>query len=368
MYNWQLDDWTKFSYETSNFEEKLFLFSAKVGQLTGFSKGISTTQYTQTLLDMLVQEAIKTSEIEGEFVSRKDVVSSVKNNLGLQKTPKIAKDKRAVGIANLVTEIQQTYAEKLTATMLYKWHKLLMNHKPKITIGKWRSHKEPMQVVSGSHGREKVHFIAPPSESVHSEMKNFIEWFNNTAPNGKEPIKHPAIRASIAHLYFESIHPFEDGNGRIGRALAEKALLQSVGHPLLISLSTTIEANKKAYYSALQNGQKSNEITNWINYFIDVILESQERTTKLINFTLQKTRFFDTHKNSLNERQIKVIRRMLAEGIDGFEGGMTAKKYMKIAKTTKPTATRDLQKLVKLNIFKPFGGGRSTCYILKIDV
>ncbi|MDO7172627.1 Fic family protein [Mariniflexile sp. AS56] len=166
----------------------------------------------------------------------------------------------------------------------------------------------------------------------------------------------------ISHLYFETIHPFEDGNGRIGRSIAEKALSQSVGYPLLLSLSATIEAKKKEYYNALKQGQSSNEITPWLEYFIDVILKSQDESESLIHFTLRKAKLFDHYESKLNERQLKAIKRMLEEGPKGFEGGMTAKKYMRITQTSKPTATRDLQKLVELKIFGVEGDGRSTSY------
>ena len=167
---------------------------------------------------------------------------------------------------------------------------------------------------------------------------------------------------AIAHLYFETIHPFEDGNGRIGRAIAEKALLQTLNFPLLISLSSAIEADKKAYYQALKEGQKSNEITSWLVYFINTLIQAQNNAELLINFTLQKAKLFDQYKDVLNTRQIKVLKRMLKEGPNGFDGGMTAKKYIKITNTSKATATRDMQHLKELEIFISFGEGRSTAY------
>jgi Fic family protein len=193
-------------------------------------------------------------------------------------------------------------------------------------------------------------------------MDNFVQWFNDTAPKGINEMKHASIRSAISHLYFETIHPFEDGNGRIGRAIAEKVLSQTVGYPLLLSLSTTIEANKKAYYNALKIGQSGNEITDWLMYFIDVILKAQDESEALIEFTLKKAKLFDRYQGQLNDRQLKAVKRMLDEGPKGFEGGMTAKKYMRITQTSKPTATRDLQKLVESNVFRVEGDGRSTSY------
>jgi Fic family protein len=224
-----------------------------------------------------------------------------------------------------------------------------------------------MQVISGTVGKEKIHFEAPPSGKVPEEIKQFLKWFNDSAPGGNSEIRKAPLRSAIAHLYFESIHPFEDGNGRIGRAVAEKALSQTLGRPVILSLSKTIEANKKAYYNALQKGQRSNEITDWIRYFAEVILSAQREARQLIEFTLKKSIFFDRFKAQLNERQLKVIRKMFEAGPDGFEGVMNATKYISITKTSKATATRDLQLLAEIKAFLISGGGRSTRYSLNME-
>lgn len=367
MYNWQQKDWTQFSYQIEAVENALYAFTEKIGYMQGVLKLLPKEYHQQTLQDILVAEAIKTSEIEGEYLSRKDVLSSIKNNLGIVQKKEQVRDVHAKGIASMITSARKTFKKPLSKEMLFEWHEMIFPTATKIAVGTWRSHSEPMQVISGSIGKEKVHFEAPPSAQVPKEMDAFITWFNDTAPNGKTPIKYAPVRAAIAHLYFETIHPFEDGNGRIGRTIAEKALLQTVNTPLLISLSSTIEAEKNLYYNALKEGQRSNTITKWIVYFVNVVLLSQIESEKLINFTLQKTKFFDTYKDQLNERQIKVVNRMLKEGHKGFEGGMTAKKYMSIAKTSKPTATRDLQKLLELGVFKVYGSGRSTSYQIQFS-
>jgi Fic family protein len=199
-------------------------------------------------------------------------------------------------------------------------------------------------------------------------MEVFIVWFNQTAPGKSKAILNPLLRAGIAHLYFESIHPFEDGNGRIGRALVEKVIHQVLDHPALISVSSVIEKEKSTYYSHLFKAQKSLDITDWLNYFGETILTAQTDSLKLIEFTLKKTRFFDCWKDEFNERQLKVIARMLAEGPSGFDGGMTAKKYMGITKASKATATRDLQQLAEIGVFDLSGGGRSVRYKIKISV
>ncbi|WP_192347310.1 Fic family protein [Algoriphagus sp. Y33] len=367
-YNWEQSDWPNFTYKEGKSGKILLDFLMKSGQLSGVLTGLSEGNQTELLLEMMVVEAIKTSEIEGEFLSQPDVMSSIKKNLGIhEEQPLLVKDRRAKGIAKLMIKVRSEFAQALTEKMLFEWHELLMEGNRYVSAGQWRADTAPMQVVSGSIGKEIIHFEAPPSAVVPAEMDSFISWFNKTAPGNSEAINNPLIRSAITHLYFESIHPFEDGNGRIGRALAEKALHQGLGHATLISLSGTIEGKKNEYYHALKSGQSSNDISDWLDYFADTVYHAQLSAEQLINFTLQKVKFFDRFANVLNERQIKAINRMLAEGPSGFEGGMTAKKYIAITKASKATATRDLQGLTELGIFLPQGGGRSVSYELVIS-
>ncbi|MBA9076564.1 Fic family protein [Rufibacter quisquiliarum] len=321
---------------------------------------------TEAIIDIMVAEAIKTSEIEGEYLSRKDVASSIRNHLGLAQPPGSIKDRMAQGAGELMADARNTYAEALTEEKLFGWHRMLLKENRGINIGMWRSHGEPMQVVSGALGKEKVHFEAPPSSRVPAEMGRFIQWFNDTAPGGAREMKKAPVRSAIAHLYFESIHPFEDGNGRIGRAIAEKALSQTLGRPVLLSLSRTIEADKRSYYQALEKAQRGNEITPWVNYFVGIALKAQGQAIELVDFILKKSKFFDRFKGLLNEREVKAVNRMLEAGPEGFEGGMSARKYMSITKASKATATRDLQHLLELEALILEGGGRSTRYILNI--
>lgn len=366
IYNWQQSDWPDFHYNLSEVEDMLFDFAERTGHVSGILKAMPEDIQMEAVIDIMVAEAIKTSEIEGEYLSRQDVVSSIRNNLGLSRTPDSIKDKMAQGAGELMTDARKTYAEAITEETLFEWHKMLLKENGRINVGMWRSHEDPMQVVSGALGKEKVHFEAPPSSRVPEEMSKFIQWFNDTAPGGCKEIRKAPVRSAIAHLYFETIHPFEDGNGRIGRAIAEKALSQTLGRPVLLSLSKTIEADKKSYYSALEKAQKSNLITPWIEYFVSVILKSQEQAIGLVEFILKKSKFFDRFKDVLNERQIKVIRKMLDAGPDGFEGGINARKYISITKASKATATRDLQHLLEMDVLIQEGGGRSTRYILRL--
>jgi Fic family protein len=357
-YNWQQKTWPNFQYKIDGIEDLLYDFAQRTGRISGVLEGLSESEQTETMINLMVSEAIKTSEIEGDYLSRNDVMSSIRRNLGLNPELPLTKDKRAEGVAELILAVRNDFLKPLSNTMLFDWHTMLMKGNNQIQIGRCRTHSEPMQIVSGGMGREVVHFEAPPSSKVPLEMDGLIKWFNQSETN----IKKPILRAAIAHLYFETIHPFEDGNGRIGRAVAEKALSQSIGRPVLFSLSKSIESNKNNYYDALKAAQRSNEITDWINYFVKTVLDAQIDAEQEIEFTLKKTKFFDNHKDVLNERQQKVVRRMLEEGHQGFEGGMNARKYVSLAKTSKATATRDLQDLVAKGIFKPIGGGRSTRY------
>lgn len=363
-YNWEQPDWPDFKYSLGDIETRLYAFALETGEITGILKSLPTAVREASLLEVMLSEAIKTSEIEGEFLSRQDVMSSIRNNLGLNEALEPVHDQKSKGIGALMVDVRRTYQEPLTFEKLWDWHKLLLGGSLRIRIGQWRSGEAPMQIISGSIGKEKIHFQAPPSERIAAEMSRFIKWFNETAPDGIKPISSAPVRAAIAHLYFETIHPFEDGNGRIGRAIAEKTLSQTLGRPVMMSLSRTIEGDRKQYYRALEEAQKGNEITPWITYFAEVALLAQRESRQLIDFTLQKTHFFDRHKTRLNNRQTKVIQKMLEAGPKGFEGGMSAKKYMSVAKTSKATATRDLQALVEIGVFEASGGGRSIRYEL----
>lgn len=366
-YNWQLQGWPKFSFEITEIQPLVLEFAKETGEINGIILGLPNHLKQETLLQLMMSEALKTSEIEGEYISREDVLSSLRNNLGLNDMPIHVKDRRATGIAQLMTEVRKSFQEPLTINTLKTWHGLLMAGTRNINPGDWRKGNAPMQVISGAVGREVVHFEAPPSEKVVAEMKAFIEWYNSAVFPLKGEIAEGVLKSAIAHLYFESIHPFEDGNGRIGRAVAEKALSQSLSRPVMLSLSKTIEKNKKDYYNALKEAQRSLNITSWITYFTLIILDAQRDAKSMVQFTLKKVQFFDRYKDKLNERQSKAVLKMMEQGVDGFEGGMTARKYMSITRASKATATRDLQQLYDLGVFSRDGGGRSVCYQLNFD-
>lgn len=369
-YNWQQKNWRQFKYTLDDVSDELLLFAEKVGRVSGILDGIPEQTKQEFIIDIMLVEAIKTAQIEGEYPNRNDVLSSIRKNLGLTYNKENFRDKSAIGLGELMIDVRKTFKDVLTEEKLFAWHHLLLGKNNRMAVGQWRTHAEPMQVVSGALGKEKVHFEAPPSDRVPEEMKGFIQWFNDTAPGGSQEIRRAPVRAAIAHLYFESIHPFEDGNGRMGRAIAEKALSQTIGRPVLLSLSRTIEANKKLYYESLEKAQQSNDLTHWIRYFINTIINAQTEAEQQIEFTLKKAKFFDRFNEKLNERQLTVLRRMLEEGIKGFEGGMNARKYIGLTKTSKATATRDMQHLLELGAFvlASNAGGRSTSYQVNLSL
>ncbi len=365
-YNWQQKDWRQFHCNEAAFTEKALSFMALAGQSIGYLNSLSDNEQSASIIALLVNEAIKTSSIEGEFISRMDLVSSIRKNLGYVTPAFHIKDKRSEGIAKLLVKVREDFESDLTETMLFSWHQLLMSGNNYINAGQYRNHTEPMQVISGAIGKEEVHFEAPPSAQVDAEMQFFFNWFNATTPTGKTPMHNLLIRAAIAHLYFETIHPFEDGNGRMGRVIAEKALAQGLKRPILMSLSTAIEADKKAYYTALKKGQRTNDVTEWVTYFTAIILKAQQLFIETIHFTLKKTKFFERYESQLNLAQTKVLNRMLQDGEEKFEGGMNAQKYQSISKVSKATATRHLQDLVEKGILNSQKGGRSTQYQVRL--
>lgn len=263
--------------------------------------------------------------------------------------------------------VRNTFSSPLTQELLCSWQDLIIADPFKrkhMEIGKWRTSTEPMQIVSGYVGKESIHFQAPPSSIVETEMKKFIQWYNQTMPGSSSHAIPGPVRAAIAHLYFETIHPFSDGNGRVGRAISEKAPSEDLGRPVLLSLSCTIYKSKKEYYAALaQVSRCEMNITPWIEYFVKTVYQAQLDSVEQFSFVLKKAKFWMKYQGALNMRQEKVLSTMFKVGPLGFEGGMTAQKYMGITGCSKATATRDLVDLVEQGcIRKMQGGGRNIKY------
>ena len=357
QYNWQLADWPSFSYDYSKLDNYEMKYLYQSGVLQGLDLALGDPDKMLLKINFLSEEAFKTSEIEGELLNRDSIQSSIKRLFGLN-TPAFRNHPREYGVAEMQVDLYKDFAAPLTHEKLHEWHKMLMNGRRDLqTIGKYREHVEPMQTVSGRIDRPKIYFEAPPSPLVQPEMDKFIEWFNEsftTLPT--------LIRAGITHLYFESIHPFKDGNGRIGRALVEKSLAQNLGKPTFILLSKAIQRKRKLYYKALNKASLSNEITHWLKYFSELILEALELTHKEWELVLKKVQVFNTYRGKINSRQEKVLLKLFQAGVDGFQGGLSAENYKAITKTSSATATRDLNALVDLGILVKTGEYKSTRY------
>lgn len=364
-WNWQQTDWPQFTYDKAALEPLESRFLMESGMILGTVKHLDDPEREQLTVELLSQEAIKTSEIEGELLDRDSVQSSILRQFGLQagrkKVPP-AED----GIAEMMVNCYRTWAEPLNHEQLFAWHRMLTRGRDDLrNIGSYRTHPEPMQVVSGYLHKPKVHFEAPPSEHMTAEMDRLLAWFNDTAPGGKSPL--PALaRTGVAHLWFVSIHPFEDGNGRIGRAISEKSLGQSLGQASLIALSDTIERKRQGYYQALEAANKATEVTKWLLWFGETVLEAEAHTLQRIEFTLAKTRLYDRLRDQLNERQAKALERMFREGLSGFKGGLSAENYIRITGASRATTTRDLADLVDKGALFRTGERKHARYHLNI--
>jgi Fic family protein len=366
-WNWQKSDWPNFTWNRARLEKPEHQFLLGGGVLVGTVKHLPEEDRQQLTVDAMSTEAVTTSEIEGEILDRASVQSSIRKQLGL------SVDERRVrpaeqGIAEMMVDSYRSFSEPLSQEMLFRWHEMIVSGRRDLKdVGRFRTGKEPMQVVSGRIDAPRVHFEAPPSPRVASEMTRFLEWFRQTRKEGPQPLG-ALTRAAAAHLYFESIHPFEDGNGRIGRAVAEKSLAESLGQPTLIALAATILMRRMAYYEALEAANKQNEITNWVAWFAGIAIEAQRRTIALVEFLIDKTKLLDRLRGELNERQTKALMRMFREGPAGFKGGLSAGKYTTITGSSPATTTRDLSDLVSKGAVTREGELRHARYRLNVPL
>lgn len=342
-------------------------FSHQTGVLIGSTKHFSENEKSLLVVEIITGEAIKTSEIEGEYLNRDSVQSSIRQNFGLEADNRRVEPAES-GIAELMTDLYSNFDKPLSHATLFKWHELLTSGRRDLKdIGRYRTHKDALQVISGRVGKPIIHFEAPPSKEIKKGMNAFMKWWQDTAPNGRNPL--PALtRAGIAHLYFVCIHPFENGNGRIGRALAEKSLAECLGAPTLIALSQKIEQNRKSYYNTLERSNKCNELTEWLVYFAKTVLDAQNYSLDMVDFLIEKSKLFDRLRGRLNDRQEKVLARIFREGAGGFTDGLSAENYISITGTSRATATRDLQDLVVKGALLKVGELKSTRYHLKVQL
>src|SRR3989338_6744427 len=369
-YIWQLKNWPKMTWRSDSLLLSLGQARKAQGDLLGRVKRLGFELGDEAQADVLTEEAIKTSAIEGEQLNRQAVRSSVARHLGLPGAGLGLATRSVDGLVEVLLNATQNYQEPLTAERLKGWHAALFpsGHSGfhKIKIGQWRG-KEPMRVVSGPVGREKVHFEAPPGEQVAEEMREFISWWKD----GSQKLDG-LLRAGLAHFYFVTVHPFEDGNGRIARALTDMALAQDekLG-TRYYSLSSQIMEEREAYYSILEKSSKSGslDITDWLAWFLGCYQRTIERSDQIVGRVLMKSGFWQCHaQTQLNERQRKIINRLLDAGKGNFQGGLTTRKYVSLTKASRATAFRELSDLLEKKILKPNSAkGRSTSYDLVWD-
>ncbi len=364
-WNWTQPGWPDFRYDAAALDalERRFLLSA--GEILGAVRHVGGEERDRLRIELLSEEAIRTSAIEGEILDRLSVQSALRRQLGLAPDSYPLKP-REEGIAEMMVDVYSGYAAPLDRATLFRWHGMLLAHDRNLgTVGAYRRHDDAMQIVSGRMDRPTVHFEAPPSVKVPEEMRAFVGWFNRTAPDG--PGRLPALtRAGLGHLHFESIHPFEDGNGRLGRTLAEKSLAQNIGQPSLIALAYTIERDRKAYYDQLEAHQKTLDITGWLVWFAETVLKAQQTALERVAFFISKAQFYDLHRDQMNDRQGKAVGRMFREGPAGFTGGLSAENYIAITGTSRATATRDLHDLVENGLLTRTGERRHARYWLNL--
>ena len=376
MYIWQSKTWPTFVYDTDAIASRLKNVLALQKQLIGKAKGLPENLDREAEMDALIQDALQTSQIEGEKINVGSVRSSVAKQLGLGQAglpPSTRQTESLVAmLCNATSNLQQAISQQL----LCEWQAAIFPEPPIMKshiIGDLRG-KAAMRVVSEKGRREIVHFEAPPKSQLQQELKAFIDWFNL-----KQPLEiHGIVRAAISHLWLITIHPFDDGNGRVTRALTDRALAQDEQTSIrFYSLSAAIEKNRAAYYKILENTQgcktktqqKSGcetDVTEWISWFLDVLAQAMQQGQQRIERVIKKTRFWQTHSQTvLSARQIKVLNRLLDSAGDEFEQGINASKYKSLADISKPTATRDLVELVAKGCLKQLpGGGRSTRYAI----
>jgi Fic family protein len=360
-WNWELPNWPNFHYDPAGIAQKERQFLLGVGSASAYLKTIETQEYNRFLVEILSVEGLESSKIEGEILDRESLQSSIKQQFGLQSVIKRGVDKET-RMAGILCDVYESFDKPLTHEMLWKWHSLLFKGLSNLEdCGKYRTHPEPMQIVSNRLGSERVFFEAPPSSKIFKEMATFVNWFNST--NGSDSILG---RAAMAHIYFESIHPFEDGNGRIGRVLAEKILSQGVGRPVLIAISKKLEKRKKEYYAELEKCNRKLDVQNWVEFFGSIVIEAHEESMNLLYFLLGKAKMLNALSDQVNPRQMKVLLRMFAEGPNGFKGGLSAENYIAITKAARATATRDLTDLVEKGAFIKTGELRHTRYSLNL--
>lgn len=363
----QLKDWPHFKWDNESLLTILGRVRNLQGKLIGRMESLGFELRNDASLQILTLDILKSSEIEGEVLQPDQVRSSIARKLGLDIAGLVASDRNVDGVVDMMLDATQEYNKPLTVQRLFNWHSSLFptgsSGMYKISTGDWRKDSSPMQVVSGPMGKEKVHFEAPKAEIIDTEMSRFLEWFN------EEATLDPTLKAAIAHLWFVTIHPFDDGNGRIARAITDMMLSRADESSLrFYSMSAQIRLERKEYYDILERTQKGNlDITNWIKWFLECLLNALNTSENKLENVLFKSYFWKTHaKTNMNDRQVLLLNKLL----DGFEGKLTTSKWAKIAKCSADTALRDIQDLINKNILQKedSGGGKNTSYKVNSEI
>ena len=366
MYIHQTKCWPHFTFDQSVLNTLLSHLRLKQGRLLGYAASIGFEIQDDAILKTITMDVLKSSEIEGILIHPEQVRSSIARKLGLDIGGLIPSDRNVDGMVEMLLDGTQHYEEKLTKERLLKWHTMLFpteySGSYKILVGTWRDDSTgPMQVVSGAMGKEKVHFQAPDAPLLENEMLSFLDWFNG------EERTDAIIKAGIAHLWFVTIHPFDDGNGRIARALTDMLLARSEGSPQrFYSMSAQIREQRKQYYDLLEETQWGNmDITKWLLWFINCMDKAIDASNETLKDTFAKAKFWQNNLSAIvNERQKFMINKLL----DDFYGSLTSSKWAKMTKSSSDTALRDIQDLISKGILEkdPETGGRSTNYLIKL--
>jgi Fic family protein len=365
MYIHERDDWPKFRWSDEALSARLAAVRHRQGRLIGRMEALGFPLQSEALLHTLTQDVLKSSEIEGEALDKEQVRSSIARRLGLDIGALAAVDRDVEGVVEMMLDATQRYDKPLTKERLFDWHAALFptgrSGITRVMVGAWRDGSHgPMQVVSGPIGRERVHFEAPAADRLDSEMTRFLAWFE--APTDIDPV----IKAALAHLWFITIHPFDDGNGRIARAIADMALARSEGSPQrFYSMSAQIRVERKTYYDMLEATQKGNmDVTPWLSWFLACLGRAFEGAEATLASVMVKARFWDQYRDApFNDRQRAIINRLL----NGFEGKLTSSKWALLAKCSQDTALRDIDDLMARGVLaKDAAGGRSTSYSLVV--
>lgn len=356
-------EWPKFRWDSERISRLLVEVRHRQGRLIGRMEGLGFQLRAEAVLNSLTEEVLKSSEIEGEKLDRNQVRSSIARRLGIDIGGLTPADRDVEGVVEMMLDATQHYDQPLSGDRLFDWHAALFptgrSGMSRINVGTWRDDKKgPMQVVSGPIGKERVHYEAPVASLLRGEMKKFLEWFE------REKSMDLVLKAGVAHLWFVTIHPFDDGNGRIARAIADMVLARSESSPQrFYSMSAQIRQERKEYYEVLESTQKGDlDITGWLEWFLPCLGRAFDRAETILAAVLSKARFWDRFTGTeFNERQRSMINRLL----NGFEGKLTSSKWAKLEKCSQDTALRDIEDLIQKGAMtKDSAGGRSTSYSL----